>query len=535
MGIVIGIGSGEASPWSVLGGAAAALLLVWAVQMLEWAWLAPRRMDRVLRAQGLKGTEYRFLHGDLKEDLRLVRAALSRPVPADRPHDIFQRVAPLLHRSLEEHGKMSFTWFGPIPRVTVTDPELVREVLTNKFGHFEKSRQVTRLSRLLVGGLVILHGEKWVKHRRILNPAFHAEKLKRMLPAFSASCSELIGRWEIAVAASVEKPDLDVWPEFQNLSGDVISRAAFGVTHQEGRRIFQLQAEQAERLVQSFRTNYIPGFSILPTENNRRMKAIDREVKTILRGMIEKRQKAMKNGEASKDDLLGLLLESNMDYNDKDGKPNGGMTVDEIIEECKLFYFAGMETTAVLLSWTVVVLSMHPEWQDRAREEVLQVFGPNKPDFNGVSRLKVVTMVLNEVLRLYPPVPVTTRRTYKEIELGGVRYPAGVMLALPVLLVHRETAVWGRDAGEFNPGRFAEGVANACRDPGGAFFPFSWGPRVCIGQNFALLEAKVAVSMVLQRFAFELSPAYVHAPYTVLTLHPQHGVPVRLRRLRSSC
>ncbi|KAF0919791.1 hypothetical protein E2562_031654 [Oryza meyeriana var. granulata] len=460
MGIGIGNGAAqlpcEASPWSLLGGAAVGLLLVWAAQMLEWAWLAPRRMDRALRAQGLMGTEYRFLHGDLNENLRLVTAALSKPVPMDRPHDIIPRIAPLLHRASEEHG--------------------------------------------------------------------------RMLPAFSASCSELIGRWEHAVAASVGKAKLDVWPEFQNLSGDVISRAAFGVGHQEGRRIFLLQAEQAERLVQSFRTNYIPGFSLLPTENNRRMKAIDREIKTILRGIIEKRQEAMKNGEANKDNLLGLLLESNMDYDDADGGSSKGMTVEEIIEECKLFYFAGMETTAVLLTWTMVALSMHPEWQDRAREEVLQVFGRNKPDFNGVSRLKVVTMVLNEVLRMYPPVVQMNRRTYKEIELGGVTYPPGVMLALPVLFIHRDAAVWGHDAGEFNPGRFAKGVAKACKDPG-AFFPFSRGPRICIGQNFALLEAKVALSMILQRFAFELSPAYVHAPYTVLTLHPQHGVPVRLRRL----
>lgn len=112
IGIGIGIGTGtgaalpfgEASPWSLLGGAVAALLLVWAAQMLEWAWLAPRRMERALRAQGLRGTQYRFLHGDLTEDLRLVTAARSKPVPMDRPHDFIPRVAPLLHRALEEHG-----------------------------------------------------------------------------------------------------------------------------------------------------------------------------------------------------------------------------------------------------------------------------------------------------------------------------------------------------------------------------------------------------------------------------------------------
>lgn len=132
-------------------------------------------------------------------------------------------------------------------------------------------------------------------------------------------------------------------------------------------------------------------FSLLPTENNRMMKAIDKEIRKILRGIIEKRQNAMRNGEATKEDLLGLLLESNMKYSDFDGKSSKEITVDEVIDECKVFYFAGMETTAVLLTWTVVLLSMYPEWQDRAREEVLQVFGQNTPDINGVSRLKTVS------------------------------------------------------------------------------------------------------------------------------------------------
>jgi cytochrome P450 len=121
------------------------------------------------------------------------------------------------------------------------------------------------------------------------------------------------------------------------------------------------------------------------------MKAIDTEVKEMLRGIIEKRQKSMKNGVLHNDDLLGLLLEANMDYSDAYGKSSKGMTMEDVIGECKLFYFAGMETTAVLLTWTVVVLSMHPEWLDRAREEVLQVFGQNKPDLNGLNRLKIVS------------------------------------------------------------------------------------------------------------------------------------------------
>ena len=322
--------------------------------------------------------------------------------------------------------------------------------------------------------------------------------------------------------------EVDVWPEFQNLTGDVISKTAFGSSYEEGRRIFQLQAESAERIIQAFRTIFIPGYWFLPTKNNRRLREIEREVSKLLRGIIGKRERAIKNGETSNGDLLGLLVESNM--RESNGKAELGMTTDEIIEECKLFYFAGMETTSVLLTWTLIVLSMHPEWQERAREEVLHHFGRTTPDYDSLSRLKIVTMILYEVLRLYPPVVFLTRRTYKEMELGGIKYPAEVTLMLPILFIHHDPDIWGKDAGEFNPGRFADGISNATKYQT-SFFPFGWGPRICIGQNFALLEAKMAICTILQRFSFEFSPSYIHAPFTVITLHPQHGAQIKLKKI----
>ena len=141
-----------------------------------------------------------------------------------------------------------------------------------------------------------------------------------------------------------------------------------------------------------------------------------------------------------------------------------------------------------------------------------------------------VTMILYEVLRLYPPAIFLARRTYKAMELGGIRYPAGVNLMLPLIFIHHDPDIWGKDASEFNPQRFADGISNAAKHPA-AFFPFGGGPRICIGQNFALLEAKMALSTILQRFSFELSPSYIHAPYTVLILQPQHGAQIRLKKI----
>ncbi|OAY72652.1 Cytochrome P450 72A15 [Ananas comosus] len=523
----VGIEVEVESPWAWAWSSATVVVVVvgmavwWGVRMVEWGLLRPRRLERALRSQGLRGSRYRPFAGDLPENARLNAIARSRPLPLfPSPH----RIVP----GLKTAGKISFTWFGPTPRVTITDPELVREVLSNKFGHFEKPA-VSPLVRLLLNGLAYYEGEKWARHRRILNPAFHLEKLKRMLPSFSTCCAELIARWENLVP-SEGSSEIDVWPELQNFTGDVISRTAFGSSYQEGRRIFQLQSELAERLIQAFQYLHIPGYRFLPTKNNRRMKEIDGEIRSLLRGIIGKREKAIKVGEATNDDLLGLLLESNMRYFEENANSNLKMSTDEVIEECKLFYLAGQETTSVLLTWTMVALSMHPEWQARAREEVLQVFGNSRPDFEGLSRLKIVTMILYEVLRLYPPVIFVNRKTYKEMKLGGITYPPGVTLMLPIIFLHHDPDIWGKDASEFRPERFAEGISKASKDQV-AFFPFGWGPRICIGQSFALLEAKMGLSMILQRFTFELSPSYIHAPYTVITLQPQHGAQINFRRL----
>ncbi|KAI3465870.1 hypothetical protein Pfo_022533 [Paulownia fortunei] len=464
------------------------VVLIYAWKILNWVWFRPRKLEKCLRDQGFKGNSYRLLFGDFKEMALMTKESNSKPI--NFSNDIVPRVIPSIHRAVNKYGENCFLWFGPKPAVPVLDPQLIREVLSKSYV-FQKNSNPLGLARLI-------------------NPAFQLDKLKNMIPSFYLSCCDMLSKWEKNVPSEGSR-EVDVWPYLQTLTSDAISRAAFGSSYEEGRKIFEIQKEQAELIAQANHSQIV------------------KEVESSILGIIDKRMKAIEAGESTSDDLLGILLESNFKEIQQHGN-KFGMSLQEVIEECKLFYFAGQETTSSLLVWTMILLSKHSDWQARAREEVLQAFGRGKPNFQELNDLKIVTMILHEVLRLYPPGFMLGRTTQKETSLGKAILPAGVQLLLPAILLQHDSKTWGDDAKEFNPHRFSEGVSKATQGQL-SYFPFGWGPRICIGQNFALLEAKMALAMILQHYSFQLSPSYAHAPFTVIMLQPQHGAHLILRKL----
>ncbi|KAG5545986.1 hypothetical protein RHGRI_018224 [Rhododendron griersonianum] len=362
------------------------LTLAW--KALKLFWLRPKQIERCLREQGFKGNSYRFLYGDTKDYISAIEEARSKPMEAC-DDTVGQRVMAFHRYFVDLHGKNYFNWLGPTPRLNITDPKLVKEILSN----YEVFQKPT-ITKLLLTGIFTYDSEKWAKHRKLVNLAFQIEKLKLMVPAMYSSCCQMISKWEALVYASTKGScKLDVWPYLSNLTGDVISRTAFGSNYEEGKLIFQLLREQNDFALQRLQSSYIPGWRFLPTKTNKKLKKIYNEMGVLLHNIINRRIGTL-NGEDGDNDLLGILLATNLIDNDQrkpGNKKSIKLTIEEVIEECKLFYQAGQETTADLLVWTMVLLSKNQKWQTLAREEILAVFGDNKPDFDRLNQLKTVS------------------------------------------------------------------------------------------------------------------------------------------------
>ncbi|KAL6190188.1 hypothetical protein ACLB2K_036586 [Fragaria x ananassa] len=279
---------------------------------------------------------------------------------------------------------------------------------------------------------------------------------------------------------SHEGKEMEVFELFRLFTSEVICRTAFGSSYLEGENIVQNIMKLSVFLVKNSFTVRFPGLS-----------------------------KFVKTNDEIESENIEKGIRAHRGTNDKER-----ISVDDLVDEWKTFYFSGQETTN--------------NWQDKARKEVMQIFGKQTPDPDGLTKLKTICMIMNESLRLYPPVLSIEQKVNWEVKLGKFSIPANVDVHIPTLALHHEPLFWGQDAQLFKPERFSEGVSKANNNNVGSFLPFGMGPRICAGFNFASIEAKIVLSMVLQRYSFTLSPGYVHSPHQFHTIRPQHGVQVLL-------
>ncbi|ONI06193.1 hypothetical protein PRUPE_5G046700 [Prunus persica] len=439
--------------------------------------------------QGIKGPSYRLIHGNTQEISNMQKEAMARP--RNLSHDVFALVQPHLHSWTKIYGKTFLQWDGPQPVLVIVDPELCKEILNNKHRAYPKSNPVAFVMKLLGNGLV----------------------MSQRIHAMIASADTMLERWE-----NHEAKEIEVFEEFRLLTSEVISRTAFGSSYLEGKDIFEMLLKISSLTFKTALKPKFPGLSrFVKTNDEIEMEKLEKRIRETIIEIVKKRERKVMPGEEGslRSDFLGLLLKAYLDTND-----NQRISLDDLVEECKTFYLAGHESTATFLAWT------------EARKEVLQLFGKQTPNPKGIAKLKTMSMIMYESLRLYPPVVlVIRRRVEREVKLGRLILPANLELAIPIVAFHYDSELWGQDVQLFKPERFAEGVVKATDENIAAFLPFGMGPRICVGLNFAITEAKIALSMILQRHAFTLSPAYTHSPSQFLTVRPQHEVQVMLHSL----
>ncbi|XP_066327160.1 cytokinin hydroxylase-like [Miscanthus floridulus] len=504
-------------------------------------YLTPARIRTILAGQGVHGPPPRLLVGNLRDVSALVAEATAGDMRS-LSHDIVGRLLPHYVLWSRMYGRLFVYWYGSEPRVCVTDAGMVRELLSSRHAHVTGKSWLQRQgAKHFIGrGLIMANGATWSHQRHVVAPAFMADRLRSRVGHMVECARQTVRALREAVARAGN--EVEVGAHMARLAGDIIARTEFDTSYDTGKRIFRLIEELQRLTARSSRYLWVPGSQYFPSKYRREIKRLNGELERLLKESIQRSREIADEGRTPSSacgmGLLGMLL-AEMEKNKKkrttkSGNDDGelGYDAQTMIDECKTFFFAGHETSALLLTWAIMLLATNPSWQDRARAEVASVCGDAPPTADHLPRLTVLQMVINETLRLYPPATLLPRMAFQDITLGSgsgadeLRVPKGASLWIPVLAIHHDEAVWGPDAHEFRPDRFAPGRARPWAT--GRFLPFASGPRNCVGQAYAMVEAKVVLAVLLASFRFGISDEYRHAPVNVLTLRPRHGVPVRL-------
>ncbi|KAK7822129.1 cytochrome p450 cyp749a22 [Quercus suber] len=446
--------------------------------LLKLCW-TPIRMQFLMGSRELKILPWKH-QGNFEHEKRSHEQAM------DLSHDIM--------------SKNFLLWNGPEAQMVLTEPELIKEILNNRDNAFPKQKTTEGFVKKLLGdGLVTSE-------------------------AMITSVEVMLERWK-----HHEGKEIEVFEEFRLLTSELISRTAFGSSYLEGENIFQMLMKLTLLTSRNTYKLKFPGISkFYKTSDEIESEQLENEIFNSILEIIKKKEEKVMTEEVGSfgNDFLQLLVKA---YHDANSSPK--ISIQDLVDECKTFYFAGQETTNSLLAWTVLLLAIHTDWQEEARKEVLNFFGHQNPNPDGITKLKTMGMIINESLRLYPPILSIVRKVERKTRLGKLTLPAELVLIISNIAVHHDPQVWGEDVHLFKPERFSEGVSKATNNNIAAFLPFGMGPRNCVGFNFATTETKIALSMILQRYAFTLSPAYVHSPFQLLTLRPQHGLQVLLHSL----
>jgi cytochrome P450 len=415
-----------------------------------------------------------------------------------------------LSRAAREYGDIVRLPIMSQERIFINHPDLIEQVLVIQQSKFHKSELTKKITgRLLGEGLLISEGDIWRRQRRLAQPAFHRSRISE----YGATMAEIT---DAHVRGWRDGEERDLAREMMSLTLNLAVRTLFGTTldvdpQQVGRAMTFLMRYSLNRQRSPLR---VP--ETWPTPSNRRATRELAFVDSLVYQIIADRKG--QHDSHRREDLLSML----MGVMDEDGSQ---MTRQQLRDETMTLFIGGHETTAQMLAWAWYLLSEHPAAEERLNEELRSVLGGRIPEAADFGKLPYLQAVMNETLRLYPPAYIMARTSIEPCELGGYEFPAGTTMLMSQWVMHREARYYEQPT-EFRPERWTEGLAS--RLPAGAFFPFGDGPRRCIGQGFALLEAAIVIGTLAQRFRFRLVPGHPVVPEPLVTLRPRHGMRMTL-------
>ena len=492
-------------------------LLLIALIYYKLVYIEKKHYD-AFRAQGIRGEPFVPILGQLPEIRRYREKGA---------------VMEVLRKYSEKHGNVFLIGFGPLSRIVIMEPDLLADVLSRNNGDkYVKPAVFNAIFIPVVGrhNLLVAEGREHERARRMINPAFHHTNLKSMVSIMAGETARAIDQLlSKANSDSNRQEAVDLQLEFNKLTLSIIASSALGSGSQTVENamevICRVFIESLDAI--SYRSmnmvNQIPFLSRLPFWKKDVLDRNARIVAKLVDQIIADRRQGRTSSLSVGSDLLDLLLSAE----DDDGQP---FSDQEIKEQALTFVAAGSETTGNLMVWMLYVLMTHDDVFQACREEVDRVLQKGiEPSNEHLADLVICEAVINETLRLYPPAPVFVRQCVQEHTIGTqqkIRIPAGATVVVMSYGLHRRADLWPRPL-EFDYTRWlrdpSTGLKPKLPHPF-AFLPFAAGPRNCIGQNYALLEAKIMLAMFVQRCNFELVPGQKIVPDLKITMRTKYGL-----------
>lgn len=414
-----------------------------------------------------------------------------------------------------QYGDIVHYRVGWVHSYLLNHPDYVKHVLQDNQKNYTKEIFSFKMLRWIVGyGLLTSDGAFWLRQRRLTQPAFHRQRIAALGPLMTGATIDLQLEWDALAQRSVV---LDIDDAMMRLTLRIVGEALFGTNlSSKATQVGSAFTTLSEQLIERFRLlGLLP--PVLPTRRDREFRAAQYALDRVVYDIIQERRKA----DQDRGDLLSMLMLAH------DEETGAQMNDDHLRDEVKTLMLAGHETTANALTWAWYLLSQHPEVEQQLHAELDSVLQGRAPTMNDLSKLRYTRMVVDEVLRLYPPAPLMPRLVVADDAIGGYRIPAKSAVVISIYTLHRHPAFWDNPDG-FDPERFAP--ERETRRPRFAYFPFGGGPRQCIGNNFALAEAQLVLATLAQRYRLRLAPGFTPVPEALITLRPRGGMPMLLER-----